>query len=136
MRSNFAPNSSSSRNKDKKKTQTENRGNNLAALCPSLCITGMVDLKPTEVEVEQIELVQWSLFYSAFAQILPVTHLWVHLLTPCTLLPHYEFANEQHWMCLDSAEKLWLSTWNEMHGCDYSLICFIKSICWLDFVAQ
>lgn len=59
MRSNFAPNSSSSRNKDKKKkTQTENRGNNLAALCPSLCITGMVDLKPTEVEVEQIELVQ------------------------------------------------------------------------------
>lgn len=42
----------------KKKTQTENRGNNLAALCPSLCITGMVDLKPTEVEVEQIELVQ------------------------------------------------------------------------------
>lgn len=57
MRSNFAPNSSSSRNKDKKK-QTENRGNNLAALCPSLCITGMVDLKPTEVEVEQIELAQ------------------------------------------------------------------------------
>lgn len=46
------------RTKKKKKTQTENRGNNLAALCPSLCITGMVDLKPTEVEVEQIELVQ------------------------------------------------------------------------------
>lgn len=58
MRSNFAPNSCSSRNKDKKKPQTENRGNNLAALCPSLCITGMVDLKPTEVEVEQIELAQ------------------------------------------------------------------------------
>lgn len=50
MHSNFAPSSSSSRDKDKK--QTESGGNNLALLYSSLCTIGMMALMPTEVEVK------------------------------------------------------------------------------------
>lgn len=57
MHSNSAPNSSSSRDKDKKTNREQ--GQRIWPLCvPPLCTVGMVALKPTEVEVKVIELAQ------------------------------------------------------------------------------
>lgn len=55
MHSDFAPNSSSSRDKDKK----QRAGKRIwPLLYPFHCAVGMVALKPTEVEVKVIELAQ------------------------------------------------------------------------------
>lgn len=85
--STVAPNFSSSRERDEK--QTGSREKNLAPLYPPLCVLSMLALKPTEVEVEVIELAQWGLFCGlGLRKSRLVTHLWVCLLTPGTVVPH------------------------------------------------
>lgn len=76
MHSNFAPNSSSSR--DRQETNREN----LALLC-TICFEGYRSGR------EVIELAQWGLCHrTGLRNSHPMTHLWVCLLTLCAELSH------------------------------------------------